>query len=55
VRGLLETLWREHGLTVILVTHDDGIAARAGRVLRMRDGRLGGDEVDEAERSATPA
>ena len=55
VIGLLETLWREHGLTVILVTHDDGIAARAGRVLRMRDGRLAGDEVDEAERSATPA
>ena len=55
VIGLLETLWREHGLTVILVTHDGGIAARSGRVLRMRDGRLAGDEVDEAERSATPA
>jgi putative ABC transport system ATP-binding protein len=55
VIGLLETLWREHGLTVILVTHDDGIAARASRVLRMRDGRLATDERGDAERPAVPA
>ena len=55
VIGLLETLWREHGLTVILVTHDESIAARAQRVLRMRDGRLAADELDEPERTTAPA
>jgi len=28
------------GLTIVLVTHDPRVAARAGRVLRMRDGRI---------------
>jgi putative ABC transport system ATP-binding protein len=55
VIGLLETLWREHGLTVILVTHDDSIAGRAQRVLRMRDGRLAADGLDMPERSTAPA
>jgi putative ABC transport system ATP-binding protein len=55
VIGLLDTLWREHGLTVILVTHDEGIAARASRVLRMRDGRLATDDINDAERPAVPA
>jgi putative ABC transport system ATP-binding protein len=55
VIGLLETLWREHGLTVILVTHDDSIAGRAQRVLRMRDGRLAADGLDMPKRSTAPA
>jgi putative ABC transport system ATP-binding protein len=38
--GLLETLWRERGLTMVLVTHDSGIARRAQRVGVMRNGRL---------------
>jgi putative ABC transport system ATP-binding protein len=55
VIALLDTLWREAGLTLILVTHDSGIAEGAPRVLRMRDGGLAGDELDEAELSAAPA
>ena len=31
------------GNSVIVVTHDAGVAARAGRVLRMLDGRIEGD------------
>jgi len=31
------------GHTVIIVTHDAGIAARARRVLRVRDGMVVGD------------
>ena len=27
--GLLDTLWRERGLTMVLVTHDSAIARRA--------------------------
>ncbi|HEV3067870.1 MAG TPA: ABC transporter ATP-binding protein [Streptosporangiaceae bacterium] len=38
--GLLEKLWRELGLTLILVTHDTSVARRAQRVGLMRDGRL---------------
>jgi putative ABC transport system ATP-binding protein len=38
--GLLEKLWRERGLTLVLVTHDSAIARRAQRVGIMRDGKL---------------
>ena len=37
---LLDTLWRERGLTLILVTHDSTVAARAQRIGLMRDGQL---------------
>jgi putative ABC transport system ATP-binding protein len=38
--GLLEKLWRETGLTFVLVTHDSHIAARAQRVGLMKNGRM---------------
>src|SRR5579875_2082105 len=38
--GLLEGLWRERGLTLVLVTHDSSIAGRAQRIGTMRRGRL---------------
>jgi putative ABC transport system ATP-binding protein len=38
--GLLEKLWRERGLTLVLVTHDTSIARRAQRVGVMSKGRL---------------
>jgi putative ABC transport system ATP-binding protein len=37
---LLTRLSQEHGQTIVLVTHDAEVAARAQRVLRMQDGRL---------------
>ena len=40
ILDLLETLRRERGLTVVLVTHDAEVAARADRIVRMLDGRL---------------
>ena len=46
ILGLLETLHRDEGRTIILVTHDGGVAARAGRILYLFDGML-----DEANRS----
>ena len=36
----------DDGMAVVVVTHDPTIAARAGRLIRMRDGRI----VDEAAR-----
>jgi putative ABC transport system ATP-binding protein len=38
--NLLEKLWRERGLTLILVTHDSAIAQRAQRIGVMSKGRL---------------
>jgi putative ABC transport system ATP-binding protein len=38
--NLLEKLWRERGLTLILVTHDSAIAQRAQRIGVMSQGRL---------------
>jgi len=38
--GLLENLWRERGLTMVLVTHDSSIARRAERIGVMKNGRL---------------
>ncbi len=38
--GLLEDLWRDRGLTLVIVTHDSTVAARAQRIGQMRDGRL---------------
>jgi putative ABC transport system ATP-binding protein len=39
---VIELLRRLHdgGQTIVLVTHDAGVAAAAGRVIRMRDGRI---------------
>ena len=44
-RGVLELLKGIHrqGCTIIMVTHDPGVASQAQRVLTMRDGELVGD------------
>ncbi len=46
---LLERLWREHGLTLVVVTHDSTVARRAQRIGLMRSGRIA---VKAAEHSA---
>jgi putative ABC transport system ATP-binding protein len=40
---LLEELWKAGGLTVVLITHDVGIAERAPRVIRLTDGAVVAD------------
>jgi putative ABC transport system ATP-binding protein len=51
--ALLEQLWRERGLTLVLVTHDTSIAHRSQRVGVMSNGRLA---IHQATGStATPA
>ena len=37
---LLETLNREAGTTIVMVTHDAALASRAGRVIRLNDGAV---------------
>ena len=58
--GLLENLWRERGLTLILVTHDSGIARRSQRVAVMQHGKLSirqdtRDAASSASRGSAPA
>jgi len=40
VLNLIAEMRKEYGLTVVLVTHDDEVAARADRVIRLRDGQV---------------
>lgn len=45
VLDLVERLRAERGLTIILVTHDRDVAARAERIVRMLDGKIVGEEA----------
>ncbi len=40
ILGLLQALNREHGKTIVMVTHDPHATARAGRTLYLNKGRL---------------
>lgn len=46
VEDILFDLNREHGITLIVVTHDEDLAARCDRQLRIRDGLLVDDNVE---------
>ena len=37
----------KEGRTIILITHDDGIAAQAKRVVRIMDGKIESDIINE--------
>jgi predicted ABC-type transport system involved in lysophospholipase L1 biosynthesis ATPase subunit len=47
---LLARLHSELEITLVLVTHDEWIAERADRVLRLADGRLVEDSAGEGAR-----
>jgi len=49
----LPRLRRERGLTLVMVTHDMNVAARAGRIVRMLDGRIVDEEPGKGG-SASP-
>ncbi|WP_418826746.1 ABC transporter ATP-binding protein [Paratractidigestivibacter sp.] len=48
VLELMERVNREYGCTIVIVTHNAAIARMADRVLRLRDGRLAEDEVNDS-------
>ncbi len=48
VLALLQRLNRERGITIVLVTHEQDIAACASRVVTMRDGRIVTDVAQDA-------
>jgi putative ABC transport system ATP-binding protein len=47
--GLLAKLWRELELTMVLVTHDSSVAARAQRIGLMKDGLLTVTDTEQVE------
>jgi putative ABC transport system ATP-binding protein len=40
IMDVLQNLWREKGLTLIVVTHDSAVARRAERRLRIKQGKV---------------
>ena len=44
VLDLFAHLHRDKGMTIVMVTHGQEVAGRAGRILRMRDGQIYADE-----------
>jgi putative ABC transport system ATP-binding protein len=47
IMGIFTRLNAEQGITVILVTHEPDIAAYARRIIHVRDGVIGRDEINE--------
>ena len=45
--SLFEKLRADHGTTIVLVTHDEHVAAIADRTVHMLDGKVIEDAVDE--------
>lgn len=41
---LIQALHERHGLTVVMVTHEDIVASRAGRIIHLVDGLIHGEE-----------
>ncbi|MFK3693061.1 ABC transporter ATP-binding protein [Agrobacterium tumefaciens] len=55
IMELITSLNRDKGITVVMVTHEEDIAAYAGRLLRFVDGHLASDSAaDEKETSDVP-
>ena len=47
IMNLLTGLNRDRGLTIVLVTHEEDIAAYAGRQVRFRDGHIASDSMTQ--------
>ncbi|NNM83800.1 ABC transporter ATP-binding protein [Candidatus Parcubacteria bacterium] len=52
VLGTLQSLNRQHGRTIILITHEPDIAEHANRIIRIRDGSIVSDEKNATPRDA---
>ncbi len=52
VLALLQRLHREHGLTIVMVTHEPDVAQCAERIIVVRDGLIGSDGPNPTPRRA---
>lgn len=55
VEDILFGLHRDEGITLVVVTHDDDLAAKCGRRLEMQDGRIVSDERAGLRPGVAPA
>ena len=46
ILDLFQSLYRDHGQTVIIVTHDSYIARHTNRILKLSDGHIVSDEIN---------
>ncbi|WHA39690.1 ABC transporter ATP-binding protein [Agrobacterium larrymoorei] len=53
IMGLITSLNQDKGITVVMVTHEEDIAAHAKRLLRFVDGHLASDSAAEDMREAS--
>jgi putative ABC transport system ATP-binding protein len=53
--GLLLALNRDHGITVLMVTHEPDMAAYALRMVHFVDGHVARDEINANPITAAPA
>ena len=54
IMRILETLNRDEGITIILVTHEVDIAAYAARAIVIKDGQVLSDRVTQARPTSSP-
>lgn len=54
VLDMMLDLRRDHGTTLVLVTHDPALAELADRVIRLRDGRVVSDESKKKPTAVAP-
>ena len=52
--GLLENLWRDHQLTLVIVTHDSTVARRAQRLGIMKNGKLSIKQDNRTQTAGAP-
>jgi putative ABC transport system ATP-binding protein len=55
IMALMERLWSDYGLTMVLVTHDSSVARRAQRIGLMQNGKLSIRKDTRPQRGAQPA
>jgi putative ABC transport system ATP-binding protein len=53
ILGMFERL-NDQGTTIIMVTHEDDVASHAKRIIRLRDGLLQSDRINEQRRGRSP-
>lgn len=45
IMAIFEALSHSHGITVLMVTHDEALAARADRAVQIRDGKIVSEKI----------